>query len=123
MFYRQGGYVLGMGKVELLSVLELNFSNPEFRTRSIKLEVFRQNITTKYITANLFGVIIPLQNMFITAQRFQVIWMFPFQRHFKFGKMQSADEKHLSADTNVTGVAEYLIIIFFAKLGTVAVCV
>ena len=42
-----------MGKVELLSrtfertVLELNFWNPEFRTRYMKLEAFWQSNTTK----------------------------------------------------------------------------
>ena len=35
-------------------VLELNFSNPEFRTRSMKLEAFWQNNMTKYST-NLFS--------------------------------------------------------------------
>ena len=71
-----------MGKLELLGVLELNFSNPEFRTRYIKLEAFWRNNTTKYITANLFGVTIPIQSMFITVQRFQEIWMLAFQRNF-----------------------------------------
>ena len=44
--------------------------------------------------------------------------MFPFQRNFKFGEVRSADEKHFPADTNIIGVAEYLVT-FFAKLRTV----
>ena len=55
---------------------------------------------------------IPLQNVFVTVQRFQVIWMFPFQRIFRFGEVRSADEKHFSTDTTVIGVAEYSITIF-----------
>ena len=66
-----------MGKVELLGVLELDFSNPEFRTRSVKLEAFWQNYTTKY-TTNLFIMIISVQSTFIIVQRVQLIWEFPF---------------------------------------------
>ena len=100
-----------MGKVELLGVLELNFSNLEFRTRSMKLEAFWQNNTRKY-TKNLFRMIISLQNMFITVQRFQVIWVFPFQRNFNFATVHSAENKHLSPDTDFVGVIKYLIINF-----------
>ena len=57
-----------MGKAELLDVLELDISNLEFQTRSIKLEAFWQNDTKKCITS-LFSVIIPVQNTFITAQK------------------------------------------------------
>ena len=95
------------------TVLELYFLNPEFRTRSIKLEAFWQNNTTKYITANSFGEVIPLQNIFVTVQRFQVIRTFPFQRNIRLGEVRSADEKHFSADNNVVGVAEYLITILW----------
>ena len=42
----------------------------------------------------------------------------PFQRNYEFGEVRLADEKHLSADTNVIGVAESLITIC-AKLRTV----
>ena len=35
--------------------------------------------------------------------------MFSFQSNLSFGAVQSADEKHLSADTNVVGIAKYLI--------------
>ena len=110
-----------MGKVELLGVLELNFSNPEFRTRSIKLEAFWQNDITKY-TTNLFSVIIPAQNTFITAQRTQVIWMFPFQRNFSFGAVHSAGEKHLSGDSNVVGIVKYLFTNFCKTRNCFDVC-
>ena len=56
---------------------------------------------------------IPLQNMFTTVQRFRVIWMFPFQRNFRFDDVHSAGEKHLSAFTNAIGVTEYLITILW----------
>ena len=109
-----------MGEVELLGVLGLNFSNPEFRTCSMKLEAFWQNNTTEYITS-LFRMTIPLQNMFITVQRIQVIWTFPFQRNFSFSAVHSVDEKHLSADTNVVGVLKYLITNFCKTRNCVAV--
>ena len=97
-----------MGKVELLGVLELNISNLEFRTRSIKLEAFWQNDMTKY-TTSLFSVIIPVQNTFITAQRTRVIWISPFECNFSFGAVHSAGEKRLPADSNVVGIVKYLI--------------
>ena len=80
------------------TVLELNISDLEFRTRSITLEVFWQNDMTKCITS-LFSVIIPVQNTFITAQRTQVIRIFLFERNFSFGAVHSAGEKDLSADS------------------------
>ena len=63
---------LGMGKVELLCVLEL-FSNSSFRiqnfeTVQMKLDAFWQNNMIIRITADFFGVIISLQNMFIAVQ-------------------------------------------------------
>ena len=47
--------------------------------------------------------------MLITVQRIQAIWMFLFQRNFSFGAVHSAEEKHLSANTNAVGIAKYLI--------------
>ena len=111
-----------MGTVELLGVLELNFSNLEFRTRSVKLEAFWQNDMTKYI-AGLFSVIIPVQITFITAQRNQVIRMFPFLRNFSFGAVHSAGEKHHSADSNVVGIVKYLFTNFCKSRNCVHVCV
>ena len=111
-----------MGKVELLGVLEPNFSNLEFRTRSIELEAFWQNDTTKYITS-LFSAIIPLQNTFIKAQRTQVIWMLPFQRNFSFGAVRSAGKRQLSADINVAGIVKYLFTNFCKTGNCVTVCV
>ena len=104
------------------TVLELNISNLEFRTRSIILESFWQNYMTKYITS-LFGVIIPVQNTFIAAQRTQVIWIFPFERNFSFGAVHSAGEKHLSADSNVVGIAKYLFTNFCKTRNCFDVCV
>ena len=111
---------IGIGKVELLGVQEINFSNPEFRTCSTELEEFWRKNTIKYIT-NVFGMINALRNTFITVQRIQVIWMFPFQRDFNFGAVQSADEKHLSADTNVVVVTKYFITNFCIARSCVAV--
>ena len=64
---------------------------------------------TNYITINLFRVIIPLKNTFITVQRIQVICMFPSPCSFSFGAVHSANENHLSADTNVAGIVRYLV--------------
>ena len=72
----------------------------------MKLEAFWQNNTIKYRT-NSLRMIISLQNIFITVQRIQLIWMFPFQRSFSFGEVRSADEKHLLGDTNVVGSQIY----------------
>ena len=112
-----------MGKIELLGVLELNISDLEFRTRSIKLklEAFWQNDMTKYIRS-LFSVIIPVQNTLIIAQRTQVIWIFPFERTFSFGAVHSAGEKHLSADGYVASVANYLFTNFCKTKNCVDVC-
>ena len=113
---------VGMSKVELSGVPELNFLNLEFRTRSMKLEAFRQNDMAKYRTS-LFSVIIPLQNTFMTAQRNQVvIRMFPFLHNFSFGAVHSAGEKHLSADSNVIRMVNHLIINFCKTRNCVAVC-
>ena len=57
-------------------------------------------------------MVIPLQNTLITVQGIHVIWMFSFQRDFSFGAVQSADEKHLSPDTNVVDIFKYLITSF-----------
>ena len=42
-------------------------------------------------------------------QLIQVIQMFPFQQNFSFGAVHSADEKDLSADTNIIATAKYSI--------------
>ena len=61
--------------------------------------------------------------MFITVQRIQVIYMFPFQRNFSFGAVPSADEKYLSADSNVVGMVQYLITNFCKTRRCIAVYV
>ena len=111
-----------MGKVELLGVLELNIWDPEFRTRSIKLEAFWQNDMTKYITS-LFNVIILVQNTFIPAQRTYVNWIFPFEHNFSFGVVHSAGEKHLSAESKVVGIVKYVFTNFCKTRIYVDVCV
>ena len=62
---------------------------------------------TKSITS-LFSVIIPVQNMPITAQKTQAIRIFLFERNFRFGAVHSAGEKHLSANSNVVGIVIYM---------------
>ena len=47
--------------------------------------------------------------MFITVQRIRVFSAFSFQSNFSFGAVHSADEKHLSADTDDVGIVKYLI--------------
>ena len=59
--------------------------------------------------------------MFITAQRNEVIWIFPFQRNFSSSTVHSADERHLSADTDDVGVAKYLTTHFCKTRNSVAV--
>ena len=75
----------------------------------MQLELLWQDSATVHITTNLFGVKIPMQNIFIAVLGNQVIWMFLFQSNFSSGAVQSADEKHLSPDNNVVDiVAKYL---------------
>ena len=61
--------------------------------------------------------------MFIIVQRLQVIWMFSFQRNFSFGAVCAADEKHLSANTDVVAIVKYLITNVGKTSSCVAVCV
>ena len=96
-----------MGKVGLLGVQELNFSNQEFRTRSMKLEAFWQNDMSKYVTQVSSNVIL-LQKMLITVQRVKVIWKFPSQHNLNFCAVHSVDESRISADSNVVGIVKYL---------------
>ena len=78
-----------------------------FESVLMKLEALWQNSTTRYITTNLFRVIISFPDVLITVKRIKVIQMLPFQRNFSFGAVHSADEKHLSTDTYVVSVANY----------------
>ena len=68
-------------------------------------------------------MIIPLQSTLITAQRTQVISMFPFQRDLSFGAVHSAGEKHLSGDSNDAGIVKYLFTNFYKPRNCVAVSV
>ena len=65
-------------------------------------------------------MIIPLENIFITVQRINVTLMFPFPFNFGFGEVHSAGKKHISADTDVAGIARCLIT---KTRNSVAVCV
>ena len=56
--------------------------------------------------------------MLMIGQRFQVIWIFPFQRNFSFVAVYFADEKHLLSDTNVIGTVKSLIT-NFSELGAI----
>ena len=103
------------------TVVELKFLNLEFRTRSMKLEVFWQNDMTKYITS-LFSCN-SLQNTFIAVQRIHVICMFPFQRNLSFGEVHSADEKHLSANSNAVGIVKYMSTNIYKTRNCITVCV
>ena len=49
--------------------------------------------------------------------------MLSFQRNSGCGTVNSADDKHLSADTNVVGITKYLITNFCKNRNCVAVCV
>ena len=80
-------------------------------------------------TTNLFGVIFPVQIIFIMLQRvvnmlqqIQVPRMFSFQHNFSLGATNSADQKRLSADTNVVGAGKYLLTNLCRTRNCVAVC-